>query len=80
PQRVRFRPSHPFDDAILRALPEVTEVRHENGRVEVSGTGDLLPPVVSALTAAGVIPADLRVEQATLDDAFLALTGKKISA
>ncbi|MGW4661918.1 ABC transporter ATP-binding protein [Streptosporangium sandarakinum] len=80
PQRVRFRPSHPFDDAILRALPEVTEVRHENGRVEVSGTGDLLPPVVSALTAAGIVPADLRVEQATLDDAFLALTGKKISA
>ncbi|MEU6737675.1 ABC transporter ATP-binding protein [Streptosporangium sandarakinum] len=79
PQRVRFRPSRPFDDAILRALPEVTEVRHEDGRVEVSGTGDLLPPVVSALTAVGVIPADLRVEQATLDDAFLALTGKKIS-
>ncbi|SFJ50009.1 ABC-2 type transport system ATP-binding protein [Streptosporangium canum] len=79
-QRVRFRPSGTFDDAVLGALPEVTGVRRDGGQVEVTGTGDLLLAVTAAVAAAGAVPADLRVEQATLDDAFLALTGKKISA
>lgn len=79
-QRVRFRPSGAFDDAALGALPEVTGVSRDGGQVEVTGTGDLLLAVTTAVAAAGVVPADLRVEQATLDDAFLALTGKKISA
>ncbi|MFD8529014.1 ABC transporter ATP-binding protein [Streptosporangium canum] len=79
-QRVRFRPSGAFDDAVLSALPEVTGVRRDGGQVEVTGTGDLLLAVTAAVAAAGAVPADLRVEQATLDDAFLALTGKKISA
>ncbi|MET8338623.1 ABC transporter ATP-binding protein [Streptosporangium canum] len=81
-QRIRFRPSGAFDDAVLGALPEVTGVRRDGGQVEVTGTGtgNLLLAVTTAVAAAGVVPADLRVEQATLDDAFLALTGKKISA
>ncbi|MFJ2028063.1 ABC transporter ATP-binding protein [Streptosporangium sp. NPDC087985] len=79
-QRVRFRPSAAFDDAALSALPEVEGVSRDGGRVEVTGTGNLLLAVTTALAEAGVVPADLRVEQATLDDAFLALTGKKISA
>ncbi len=78
-QRVRFRPSRPLDDAVLTALPEVDEVRHDGDRIEVVGTGDLLVAVTTALAAAKVVPADLRAEQATLDDAFLALTGKTIS-
>ncbi|MGV9778193.1 ABC transporter ATP-binding protein [Streptosporangium sp. NPDC003464] len=78
-QRLRFRPVGAFDGAVLDALPEVTEVSREGGRIEVTGTGDLLVAVTTALASAGVVPADLRVEQATLDDAFLALTGKKIS-
>ncbi|OUC98155.1 ABC transporter ATP-binding protein [Streptosporangium minutum] len=79
-QRVRFRPSGPFDDAVLGVLPEVTGVSRDGGQVEVTGTGDLLLAVTTAAAAAGIVPADLRVERATLDDAFLALTGKKISA
>ncbi|ACZ91950.1 ABC transporter ATP-binding protein [Streptosporangium roseum] len=79
-QRVRFRPSGAFDDSVLSALPEVTGVSRDGGQVEVTGTGDLLLAVTTAVAAAGAVPADLRVEQATLDDAFLALTGKKISA
>jgi ABC-2 type transport system ATP-binding protein len=34
--------------------------------------------VASALAERGLAPGDLRVEQATLEDVFLALTGKKI--
>ncbi|GAA4224316.1 ABC-2 type transport system ATP-binding protein [Streptosporangium album] len=79
-QRVRFRPSAAFDDAVLSALPEVEGVSRDGGRIEVTGTGNLLLAVTTALAEAGVVPGDLRVEQATLDDAFLALTGKKISA
>ncbi|MEV7010168.1 ABC transporter ATP-binding protein [Streptosporangium sp. NPDC051022] len=88
-QRVRFRISRSsrssgsagsFDDGVLTALPEVGEVRRDGDRIEVVGTGDLLLAITTALAAAGVVPTELRVEQATLDDAFLALTGKTISA
>ncbi|GIH93120.1 ABC transporter ATP-binding protein [Planobispora siamensis] len=78
-QTVRFRPSGPLDDAVLKALPEVTGVHRDGDRVTVTGDGNLLLAVTAALASAGVVPADLRVEQATLDDAFLALTGKKIT-
>ncbi|WP_219414558.1 ABC transporter ATP-binding protein [Pseudonocardia nigra] len=75
-QRLRFRPSHPFDHALLTALPEVEAVRRTGPHVEVTGTGQLLHAVTSALARHQVVPADLRMEQATLDDAFVALTGR----
>ncbi|MFF5111227.1 ABC transporter ATP-binding protein [Streptosporangium sp. NPDC000509] len=79
-QTVRFRLSGPLDDSRLEALPEVTGVSRSGGQVAVTGTGNLLLAVTTALAAANVVPTDLRVEQATLDDAFLSLTGKKISS
>ncbi|MGJ6965406.1 ABC transporter ATP-binding protein [Streptosporangium sp. G11] len=79
-QTVRFRPSGPLDDSRLEALPEVTGVSRSGGQVTVTGTGNLLLAVTTVLSAASVVPTDLRVEQATLDDAFLSLTGKKISS
>ncbi|NUT45381.1 MAG: ABC transporter ATP-binding protein [Thermoactinospora sp.] len=78
-QRLRFRPSGPFSEEILRALPEVTEVSRSGEQVVVTGTGNLPHAVTLALAADGVIPTDLRIEQATLDDAFLALTGRKLA-
>ncbi|TMS00420.1 ABC transporter ATP-binding protein [Nonomuraea basaltis] len=78
-QRVRFRPSAPVDDAVLLALPEVREVSRSGGQVVVSGSGNLAPAVILALARHQVVPGDLRTEQATLDDAFLALTGRKLS-
>jgi len=74
-QRIRFRPSEPLDDALLTSLPEVLEVRHHGDRLEVVGTGNLLHAVTSVLAVNQIIAADLRVEQATLDDAFVRLTG-----
>jgi ABC-2 type transport system ATP-binding protein len=76
-QRIRFRPSQPLDDAVLIALPEVTQVKHHGGQLEVVGTGNLLQAVTSVLATRSIIAADLRVEQATLDDAFVQLTGRK---
>ncbi|MEU6853942.1 ABC transporter ATP-binding protein [Actinacidiphila alni] len=74
-QRMRFRPSAPLDEAALRALPEVVSVVRHGPQVEISGTGNLVQAVTSLLARRQIIAADLRVEQTTLDDAFVALTG-----
>ena len=74
-QRMRFRPSEPLDEKLLRALPEVAAVVRHGGQIEVTGNGDLVQAVTSLLARRHVIAADLRVGQATLDDAFIALTG-----
>ncbi|WP_327088627.1 ABC transporter ATP-binding protein [Nonomuraea sp. NBC_01738] len=79
-QRVRFRPSMPVDEAQLLALPEVAAIERAGGQLIVSGTGNLAPAVTLALAQQRIVPNDLRIEQATLDDAFLALTGKKLAS
>jgi ABC-2 type transport system ATP-binding protein len=75
-QRIRFRPSRPVDDILLTALPEVREVRHHGSQIEVIGEGNLLHAVTSVLAVNQIIAADLRVEQASLDDAYVQLTGR----
>ncbi len=77
-QRVRFRPSAPIDHATLSRLPEVTEVERAGSQLIVTGTGNLLLAVTTELARNHVVAADLRVEQTSLDDAFVALTGRKI--
>ncbi|GAA1224497.1 ABC transporter ATP-binding protein [Kitasatospora nipponensis] len=74
-QRMRFRPSAPLDERLLLALPEVTALRRHGSQLEVTGTGNLVHAVTSLLARRQIIAADLRVEQGTLDDAFIALTG-----
>jgi ABC-2 type transport system ATP-binding protein len=75
-QRIRFRPSGPLDQATLTALPEVTSVEVAGSQLVVTGTGNLLLAVTTVLARNQVTAADLRVEQTTLDDAFVALTGR----
>lgn len=77
-QRVRFRPSAAIDPALLTALPEVDDVRRAGGQLVVTGTGNLLLAVTATLAAQGITAAGLRVEQASLDDAFVALTDRPI--
>lgn len=74
-QRMRFRPSAPLDDDLLRALPEVTTLARHGSQIELTGTDNLVNAVTSLLARRHVLAADLRVDQATLDDAFIALTG-----
>jgi ABC-2 type transport system ATP-binding protein len=73
-QRIRFRPSSPLDDWLLTDLPEVRSVSRTGSQVVVTGSGNLLNAVVSALARNQIVAEDLRVEQANLDDAFVALT------
>jgi ABC-2 type transport system ATP-binding protein len=75
-QRVRFRPSAAFPDALLLDLPEVARVERSGPHVIVTGGGNLLQAVASVLARNHIVAADLRVEQVSLDDAFVALTGK----
>jgi ABC-2 type transport system ATP-binding protein len=78
-QTIRFRVSEPFDIDLLGALPEVESAINTDGRCTVTGTGNLLHAVTSLLARQQIVAAELRVEQAGLDDAFLALTGSKLS-
>ncbi|MEU8260795.1 ABC transporter ATP-binding protein [Micromonospora sp. NPDC048999] len=76
-QRVRFRPSAPLDDQLLTDLPEVSEVTRTGSQVVVTGTGELLHAVTAVLARNQIVAADLRLEQSTLDDAFVELTGHR---
>ncbi|MEV4759131.1 ABC transporter ATP-binding protein [Micromonospora sp. NPDC049559] len=77
-QRLRFRPSVPLDDALLTGLAEVTSVRSSGGQTVVTGRGDLLQAVTSVLARHRIVAADLRIEQPSLDDAFVELTGHRL--
>jgi ABC-2 type transport system ATP-binding protein len=74
-QTVRFRPSVPFEDALLTGLPEVTGLTRQGDAVAVTGTGGALAAVTAVLARHGIVAERLRVEQADLEDAFVALTG-----
>jgi ABC-2 type transport system ATP-binding protein len=73
-QVIRFRPSMPIEDGLLDAVPGVSSVTRRGAQVVVTGTGDLLGAVVAVLARNGVVASQLRVDQASLEDAFVALT------
>ncbi|MGH3795544.1 MAG: ABC transporter ATP-binding protein [Pseudonocardiaceae bacterium] len=77
-QRIRFRPTAPLDMGPFTMLPEVSSVCREDGQVVVTGTGEVAHAVTSLLARQGVVAAELRLEQASLEDAFLALTGRRL--
>ena len=79
-KQVRFVPSKPFDDRLLTGLAEVCGVEHHGRRVQVSGTGNLVSAVIQALGAAGVAAHDVEVTSATLEDAFIKLTGRGLAS
>ena len=74
-QRVSFNPSEQLDLEGLRRLPGVSDVRRDGERITVEGGGDLVATVMAVLVDEHVIPLQTRIEQSTLDDAFVALTG-----
>jgi ABC-2 type transport system ATP-binding protein len=74
--RITFRPSAPVADELLAGLPEVTGVTRRGDTVIVTGTGNVLATVIAALAARQVIATRLRVDQASLEDVFVTLTGR----
>lgn len=73
---VRFVPSVPFDERVLTDLAEVRGVDRDGDHVVVHGSGDLVNVVILALDRVGVAASEVRLEEASLEDAFLELTGK----
>ena len=76
--RVRFTNYNGYDPQTLRTVTGVTDVEQRGKQVIVQGNGALLAHVATALAEHNVTPNDLRVEQANLEDVFLALTGRSI--
>ncbi|MGH3421796.1 MAG: ABC transporter ATP-binding protein [Streptosporangiaceae bacterium] len=74
---VRFVPSGPFDESLLTRLAEVTRVERDGRHVVVTGTGELVNAVVLALHAAGVEARDVRLDAASLEDAYVRLTEER---
>lgn len=76
--RVRFTNYNGYDPQKLSRVSGVTDVEQRGKQVIVQGNGALLAHVATALAEHNVTPTDLRVEQANLEDVFLALTGRSI--
>jgi ABC-2 type transport system ATP-binding protein len=77
-QILRFHTGGPADVTALSALPEVTSVADDGDELTITGTGEVLPAVVVELSRQRLVPIGLRVEQASLEDAFLTLTGERL--
>ena len=67
----------PLFSVASRSMSAAISARH-GAAVEVRGTGPVLALVASELVAHGFAPLDLRVERPTVEDAFLALTGRDV--
>ncbi|MFI7404996.1 ABC transporter ATP-binding protein [Streptomyces sp. NPDC049541] len=71
---ISFTPSAPLDDRDLAALPALASVEHKDGRITLSGTDETVNAVITLLARHHITAHQLRVVDATLDDAFLDLT------
>ncbi|MEU6480485.1 ABC transporter ATP-binding protein [Streptomyces sp. NPDC047017] len=71
---ITFTPSAPLDETELNALPELSSVACNEGRITLSGTDTTVNAVLSLLARRHITAHQLRVTDATLDDAFLDLT------
>lgn len=74
--KVLFSVPNGFQAARLENVSGVSAVNQYDRQVTVSGNGPLLANVAAALAQHNIAPADLRVQQANLEDVFLALTGR----
>lgn len=74
--RLRFRLMSSLDAGLLADLPGVRELDRSGDHIVVTGTGDFATAVTAALAREHALVADLRLERRTLDDAYLALTGR----
>ncbi len=77
--RVAF--SHAGHDVgFLRTVPGVDAVQVDgNGTVEVTGGPQAPVHVAAALAGRGVVPDDYRIHRPTLEDVFLAHTGRRLT-
>ncbi|MFI6051715.1 ABC transporter ATP-binding protein [Streptomyces violascens] len=71
---ISFTPSAPLDGFALTELPQAAAVEEKHGRVTIHGTDETVNAVITLLARHHITAHQLRVSEATLDDAFLDLT------
>ncbi|MFJ6836751.1 ATP-binding cassette domain-containing protein [Streptomyces sp. NPDC091209] len=71
---ISFTPSAPLDEGDLAGLPALASVERKDGRLTLSGTDETVNAVITLLARHRITAHQLRVTEATLDDAFLDLT------
>jgi ABC-2 type transport system ATP-binding protein len=73
-------PTPGLDDATLAGLPGVSSVARDNGliRLSVTDTQSCLGALLTLLSERGLGVEDLRTHRPTLEDVFVALTGKRL--
>jgi ABC-2 type transport system ATP-binding protein len=76
PVVISFRPTTPLPDAELASLPGAVSVTREGARLVIRGTDETVDAVTSLLARDHVTARELRVVDATLDEAFLRITAK----
>lgn len=72
---IHFSTDRP-DVSFLEAVESVHSISRRGTHVTVGGRGPALALVGAELVRHGIVPDDLRVQQATLEDVFLRLTGR----
>ncbi|MDA3649308.1 ABC transporter ATP-binding protein [Saccharopolyspora indica] len=72
-----FVPRGGLDAAELAAMPGAASATSQGDRLVVNGTDETVESVLSLLARRGIAARELRVTDATLDEAFLALTGSE---
>jgi len=60
----------------LEQVQGVTSVKNDHTEVVVEGNGPLLALVAAALVEHGIVPDDLRLEQPSLEEVFINITGQ----
>lgn len=71
---ISFTPAQPLDPTELDSLPGAVSVEQKNGRIVIHGSDETVNAVISLLARHRITAHQLRVSEATLDDAFLDLT------
>lgn len=71
---ISFTPSAPLDERDLHTLPALAAIEHKDGRLTLAGTDETVNAVITLLARRHITARQLRVTDATLDDAFLDLT------
>ncbi|MFD9212913.1 ABC transporter ATP-binding protein [Streptomyces sp. NPDC087659] len=75
---ITFTPSRPLAEDDLAGLPGAALAEDREGRVVIHGTDDTVNAVITLLARHRITAHQLRVTEATLDDAFLDLTEEQV--
>ncbi|NNG20855.1 ABC transporter ATP-binding protein [Naumannella sp. ID2617S] len=75
---LRVRTDRPVDDRTLLAIDGVHAVERDGEFTVATGEGQFAAAVMNELAAQGVGISDMRLQEATLEDVFLALTGRSL--